>query len=159
MNPEWTELQDKIISCERCPRLRSYCTSIAQTRRAAFREQEYWGRPVPNLGDPDGRLLIVGLAPAAHGANRTGRMFTGDRSGDFLFRAMFETGFASQPTSEFAEDGLRLFDIAITATAHCAPPGNLPLPDEIANCSEYLHTTVDLMKNQIERRSSGRFTL
>ena len=145
LNTAWPELQQKIVSCERCPRLRLYCMEIAQKKRAAFRDWQYWGRPIPNFGDPHGRLLIVGLAPAAHGANRTGRMFTGDRSGDFLFRAMFETGFANQPTSESADDGLRLSDIAITATVHCAPPDNLPLPDEIANCSEYLRTTVDLM--------------
>ena len=145
--PTWPDLQQKIITCERCPRLRAWCLEVAERKRAAYREWVYWGRPIPNFGDPDGRLLIVGLAPAAHGANRTGRMFTGDRSGDFLFRAMFETGFASQPTSEHEGDGLRLHDIAITATVHCAPPDNLPLPEEIANCSEYLRATFTLMRN------------
>lgn len=102
---------------------------------------------MPNFGDEKGRLLIVGLAPAAHGANRTGRMFTGDRSGEFLYRALYETGFANQPESISADDGLHLRDIAITAAAHCAPPDNKPLPQELANCAEYLHRTVDLMPN------------
>jgi uracil-DNA glycosylase family 4 len=118
---------------------------MATEKRAAFREQEYWGKPLPNFGSPEARLLIVGLAPAAHGANRTGRMFTGDRSGDFLFRAMYETGFASQPESLHREDGLRLIDAAITGVAHCAPPGNKPTPLELSNCSSFLHETFDLM--------------
>lgn len=120
---------------------------MAHVKRRAFLNWEYWGRPVPNFGDATGRLLIVGLAPAAHGANRTGRMFTGDRSGEFLYRALYETGFANQPESISADDGLRLRDIAITAAAHCAPPDNKPLPQELANCAEYLHRTFDLMPN------------
>lgn len=144
---KWEQLQRQIISCERCPRLREYCTKVAAEKRAAFRDWDYWGKPIPNLGEPSARLLIVGLAPAAHGGNRTGRMFTGDRSGDFLFRAMHETGFASQPTSIHRDDGLRLIDCAMTAIAHCAPPENKPLPLEMENCSDYLHQTIDLMPN------------
>jgi uracil-DNA glycosylase len=144
---EWEKLQKKIISCRRCPRLREYCQQIAAEKRAAFRSETYWGKPLSNLGDPNGRLLIVGLAPAAHGGNRTGRMFTGDRSGDFLFHALYDTGFASQPTSVHAGDGLALIDAVMTAVGHCAPPANKPLPIELDNCSEYLERTFDLMPN------------
>jgi uracil-DNA glycosylase len=127
--------------------LREYCQNVAIEKRAAFRNETYWGKPLPNLGDPNGRLLIVGLAPAAHGGNRTGRMFTGDRSGDFLFHALRDTGFASQPTSVRLGDGLELIDLAITAIAHCAPPANKPLPIEVVNCSVHFKRTVDLMPN------------
>jgi len=143
----WEQLQRQIVSCQRCPRLREYCQQVAVEKRAAFRDWDYWGKPIPNFGEPSARLLIVGLAPAAHGANRTGRMFTGDRSGDFLFRALYETGFASQLTSTSRKDGLRLIDVAITAVAHCAPPENKPLPLEMENCSDYLNATIDLMPN------------
>ena len=143
----WDHLQERIIRCERCPRLIEHCRSVARVKRAAFRDEAYWGRPVPNFGDPAGRLLIVGLAPAAHGANRTGRMFTGDRSGDFLYRALHETGFANQPTARDAGDGLALTDIAITAAAHCAPPGNKPTRQELAHCFGHLRDTVDAMPN------------
>ena len=112
-----------------------------------FGHQDYWGKPIPNFGLPDARLLIVGLAPAAHGGNRTGRVFTGDRSGDFLFRAFFDTGFANQPTSLHRDDGLELIDAVITAVNHCAPPDNKPTPGEIAHCEPYLDRTVDLMPN------------
>jgi uracil-DNA glycosylase family 4 len=146
MQINWDRLNSEIISCERCPRLRDYCARIAREKRKAFANQTYWGRPIPNMGDPKARLLIVGLAPAAHGGNRTGRVFTGDRSGDFLFQALFETGFANQPTSVSLDDGLELIDCVITAIAHCAPPENKPLPGEILNCSEYLARTFDQMK-------------
>lgn len=119
---------------------------IAREKRKAFADQTYWGRPIPNMGNDNARLLIVGLAPAAHGGNRTGRVFTGDRSGDFLFQALYETGFANQATSVSRDDGLKLVDCAITAIAHCAPPDNKPLPEEVLNCSEYLARTFDEMK-------------
>jgi uracil-DNA glycosylase family 4 len=145
--PLWETLQNDITSCNQCPRLRTHCTAIAETKRAAFRDHTYWAKPIPNLGDPSARLLILGLAPAAHGANRTGRMFTGDRSGDFLFEAMHATGFCNQPTSLHKEDGLELIDCLITATAHCAPPANKPTPEEIANCQPFLDRTIDAMPN------------
>jgi uracil-DNA glycosylase family 4 len=134
-----------IIQCERCPRLRDYCQHVAREKRAAFRDWEYWGRPVPNFGDSRARLLIVGLAPAAHGANRTGRMFTGDRSGEWLYRALHKAGFANQALSESRDDGLQLMDCAITAAAHCAPPGNKPAPRELEQCHAWFTRTIDLL--------------
>jgi uracil-DNA glycosylase family 4 len=139
------ELAREIVSCERCPRLRLYCEEVARVKRRAYREQTYWGKPVPAFGDPEARLLIIGLAPGAHGANRTGRMFTGDRSGDFLYRALFENGFASQPESRAIGDGLALRDAYITAAVHCAPPDNKPLPDEFVRCLSYLERELDLL--------------
>lgn len=127
-----------VVGCERCPRLRRWCRQVARTKVKRFQDQEYWGRPVPGFGDPRARLLVVGLAPAAHGGNRTGRVFTGDRSGDFLFAALYRLGFASQPLSVSRDDRLRLSDCYVAAAARCAPPANKPLPAELARCREYL---------------------
>jgi uracil-DNA glycosylase family 4 len=146
--PAWETLNRKICRCRRCPRLIAHCRQIASEKRAAFREEDYWGGPVPNFGDPEARLLIVGLAPAAHGANRTGRMFTGDRSGDWLYRALHKAGFANQAEAKSRDDGLRLVDCAITATAHCAPPANKPLPDELAHCQPWFEQSIDLLPVQ-----------
>jgi len=136
--PALAALEERVVNCERCPRLREYCAEIARKRRRMWSEWEYWGRPVPSFGDPQARLLFVGLAPGAHGSNRTGRPFTGDGSGDFLYPILYEAGFASQPTATHRGDGLRLLDAWITSVVRCAPPGNQPLPEELANCAPYL---------------------
>jgi uracil-DNA glycosylase len=144
---ELAVLQNKIVACTRCPRLRAYCREVARVKRRAYLAWDYWGKPVPSFGDPNARLLIVGLAPGAHGANRTGRIFTGDKSGDFLYRALYETGFASQPASVSRDDGLVLKDAYIAGAAHCAPPDNKPSREELLNCRSYLEHEIELLKN------------
>ena len=137
----------EIENCRRCPRLREHCAAVAAVKRRAYRDWDYWGKPVPGFGDPQARILILGLAPGAHGSNRTGRMFTGDRSGDMLYGALYKTGFASQPSAISREDGLTLRDVYITAAARCAPPGNKPLPEELRNCRPYLERELALLEN------------
>ncbi|HVJ07932.1 MAG TPA: uracil-DNA glycosylase [Acidisarcina sp.] len=139
------ELNQHIIACERCPRLREYCQHIAAVKKKAYRDWDYWGRPVPSFGDTRARVMILGLAPGAHGSNRTGRPFTGDGSGDFLYPVLYETGYASQPKATSRDDGMKLRDLWISATVRCAPPGNKPLPEEIANCSSYLDEEIALL--------------
>jgi uracil-DNA glycosylase family 4 len=140
-------LQEKITACRLCPRLVKYREQIARTKRRAYLGWEYWGRPVPGFGDPDAGILIVGLAPAAHGANRTGRVFTGDRSGDFLYKALYEEGFASQPHSVSRDDGLTLSNVYVTAAVRCAPPANKPTPREILTCRRYIQRELELLAN------------
>lgn len=143
------DITNDIITCERCPRLRDYCRQIAVEKRKAYRDDVYWGRPVPGFGDPRARLLVIGLAPAAHGGNRTGRVFTGDgrgASGEFLFAAMKDAGFANQISCDRADDGLKLTDAYILATARCAPPDNKPLPAEIQNCRIHLDRELDALR-------------
>jgi uracil-DNA glycosylase len=142
------QLNGEIVVCRKCPRLVGYREDIARKKRLAFRDWDYWGKPVPGFGDPHAKLLIAGLAPAAHGANRTGRMFTGDRSGDFLYEALQRAGFANQAHSVHRDDGLALENAYITATVHCAPPENKPLPEELENCRPYFERELAILRPQ-----------
>ncbi len=145
----FNKLQTSVTACRRCPRLVKWRKQVAREKRAAFREHDYWGKPVPSFGDPNGRILIVGLAPAAHGANRTGRMFTGDRSGDWLYRALYKAGFANQPNSISRGDGLELKDVLVTAAVRCAPPANKPHPSERDACRDWMEREFNLI-NSVE---------
>jgi uracil-DNA glycosylase family 4 len=141
----WDKLNREIVACERCPRLRKYCLHVAAEKKAAHRDETYWGLPAPNFGDPAARIVVIGLAPAAHGANRTGRLFTGDKSGDYLFKALHAVGLANQPTAVSRDDGLELIDCAITDVNHCAPPENKPTLDEIENCREWFRQSFEIL--------------
>ncbi len=145
MTDALARLQHEVASCRKCPRLVAWREEVARTKVARFADEEYWGRPVPGFGDPDATVVLVGLAPAAHGGNRTGRIFTGDRSGDFLFASLYRTGFANQPTSAHPDDGLRLEGMYVSATVRCAPPANKPTPEERDTCLPYLVRELELL--------------
>jgi uracil-DNA glycosylase family 4 len=143
------ELNQEIVACYKCPRLVAWREEVARVKRKAYRDQEYWGKAVPGFGDPNARVLVVGLAPGAHGSNRTGRVFTGDASGGFLFPALYRAGFANQPLAESSSDGLRLMDLYIAAVAHCVPPANKPAPQELENCQPYLERALQILKPKV----------
>lgn len=143
--PTWKSINRRIEKCTACPRLIEHCHNVAETKRRAYADETYWGGPVGNFGDDQAKLLVVGLAPGAHGANRTGRMFTGDRSGDWLFRALHKAGFANQAKSSDRSDGLELKSCAITNVCHCAPPGNKPTTEELTTCRTFLDQTIELL--------------
>src|SRR5215207_219445 len=143
------KLNDEIISCYKCPRLVAWREEVARVKRKAFREQEYWGKPVPGFGDPKARVLVVGLAPGAHGSNRTGRNFTGDASGGFLYPALYRAGFANQPIAVSRDDGLMLKDLYLAASARCVPPDNKPTPEELNNCQPYLERDLQILKPKV----------
>ena len=145
----FADLQNRIVGCRACPRLVEWREKVATTKRTAFADDTYWGRPVPGFGDPRARLVVLGLAPAAHGANRTGRVFTGDRSGDFLYAALHRAGFASQPTSSHLDDGLALTDCWVTAAVRCAPPANTPTPAERDRCAPFLRRELELLDARV----------
>ena len=148
MENDWlSQLNAEVIACTRCPRLVEYRQRVAREKRRAYRDCEYWGKPVPGFGDPNARVLVLGLAPGAHGSNRTGRPFTGDSSGNFMYPVLHETGFANQPTATDRNDGLRLKDVHITAVVRCAPPQNKPLPQELANCAPYFERELVGLQN------------
>jgi uracil-DNA glycosylase len=144
---QWDDLEKRIVACQRCPRLVSWREQVARERRRAYRDTPYWGKPVPGFGDYHGRVLVVGLAPGAHGANRTGRLFTGDSSGIFLYGALHRADFANQPEASHRGDGLRLNDVFITAVCRCVPPANKPSPDEVTNCLPFLEDEMKLLDN------------
>lgn len=157
--PIWDTLHREIVACAKCPRLVHYRERIAREKRRAYREWNYWGKPVPGFGDPNARIVLIGLAPGAHGSNRTGRMFTGDASGEFLYAALHRAGLANQPTARHAYDGLELHDVFITAICRCAPPDNKPTLEEQSNCLPYLARELELLKHAQVIVALGRIAL